>query len=182
MLASAGLTDDGYTKKDHKRLRSPLAQGCSVGQPQRLALRCWPDWHTHVRGFGVCIALHGLQWLLVLFGLRITVACFAPAENWAQLAGTKAQNTAVAAASPWDNRWGHAVAVIVNEQPSNAEPLPANQRTRIYVLGGETYVTDNVPDTTHYQGTGEFTNDIWRSVGMGACSGRSASRGAAICL
>lgn len=92
------------------------------------------------------------------------------AENWAQLAGDKQQNVAVSANSPWRARWGHAVTVIENRQNPNAEPLPVNQRTRLYVLGGETYVTEDVPGTLSYGGSGQLMNDIWRSQTVGTCT------------
>ncbi len=91
------------------------------------------------------------------------------AENWAQLAGEKEQNVAISANSPWRARWGHAVTVIENRQNPNAEPLPVNQRTRLFVLGGETHVTEDVSGTLSYGGSGQLMNDVWRSQTVGTC-------------
>ncbi len=58
------------------------------------------------------------------------------------------------------------MAVIENRQRSNAEPIPEALRTRIYVLGGESYVTTTIGEDVK-AGTGSYLNDVWISRGVG---------------
>jgi hypothetical protein len=104
------------------------------------------------------------------------------AENWAQLSGKQRQNTVQSdnvalssgtgsASASWGGRWGHAITVIENRQAANSEPLPFNLRTRVFVLGGESYKSEGVPDTEMFAGTGKYLNDIWRSLFVGKATG-----------
>lgn len=169
--ASMGLTESWDTFVGN------LPHPWAVGPFGRYALGiCWPlshlvSLHAYNNRIGLllrasCCSVPCVEPPLAICLPRFTQTCI-PAENWAQLAGMKRQNTAVSAASPWQPRWGHAVAVIENRQAANAELLPLNQRTRLFVLGGETYVTDDVTGTFTYGGSGQLNNDVWRSVSMG---------------
>ena len=77
------------------------------------------------------------------------------------MSGPKLQNAATSAASTWQARWGHAVAIILNPQ-GTGDPIPAALATRIFVLGGETFNSEE--GINHeFGGTGSYMNDVWTS-------------------
>lgn len=78
--------------------------------------------------------------------------------NWAQVSGTERQRIAVTPRTGWTKRWGAAVAVIENTPETEDEVIPENERSRIYVMGGDDYAF--VP------GGGSYRNDIWMTTGV----------------
>ncbi len=93
------------------------------------------------------------------------ICCVVDTENWAQYSGKKLQNSATSAGSPWAARWGHAVAIFLNPQ-GLGDPIPPSLRTRIFILGGETFNSE-MGYNNEFAGTGSYMNDVWTSRGMG---------------
>jgi hypothetical protein len=94
--------------------------------------------------------------------------------NWAQFGGLKAQNAATSSKTPWTGRWGHALAVFENRQTAG-DPLPLSLRTRIFVLGGETFSPIDGANG-EYGGVGMYMNDVWTSLNMGTAQPSDWSR------
>ena len=113
--------------------------------------------------------------------------------NWAQISGEARQNVAVPAPSPWTRRWGHAFAAVetlITDRLVNV--LFQNERSRLYVLGGDSwkrdtskgdfnagfnaehFFSDGRPRDPNYNqqepgwadtGSGALLNDVWWSTG-----------------
>jgi hypothetical protein len=73
----------------------------------------------------------------------------ASASNWAQVAGNNRQNAGASSPTPWSRRWGFALTVIdfpVVETPEPDAPLlPMEQRSRLFVMGGDDFTGDISP-------------------------------------
>uniref|UniRef100_A0A7S2M3Q2 Uncharacterized protein n=1 Tax=Skeletonema marinoi TaxID=267567 RepID=A0A7S2M3Q2_9STRA len=109
-------------------------------------------------------------WAIAVFPLLI---CVEGANNWAQLAGERAQNTATPYTpeqwqkNMWSGRWGHAIVVFnqsitrsyLTEEENSERAQGANPV--IILLGGD----DSLPNITSAMETGMTTgklrNDVW---------------------
>jgi hypothetical protein len=114
-------------------------------------------------------------------------------SNWAQISGDARQNVAAPAVPGWTRRWGHALAsvetLIIDR---TIDVLFDTEKSRLYVLGGDSWKRDTSRDASnagynleHFfpdgrardpnyfqadgqwadSGSGGLLNDIWWSVG-----------------
>eukprot|EP01029_Cantina_marsupialis_P018399 TRINITY_DN4221_c0_g1_i1.p1 TRINITY_DN4221_c0_g1~~TRINITY_DN4221_c0_g1_i1.p1 ORF type:complete len:873 (+),score=217.51 TRINITY_DN4221_c0_g1_i1:67-2685(+) len=92
--------------------------------------------------------------------LLVSLVGFSIAGNWAQVSGSKRQNTAISAVTTWSPRWGSAVTSILKEDPGpDYVEVPGDDSalSKVYFFGGDDYDDDN--------GDGSFHNDVWYTTG-----------------